>query len=124
MMFKIAEKIAIANKFDALITGEALSQVASQTIENLTCINDAVKTLPVIRPLITSEKSDTIAIAEKIGTFPISIRNCPDSCTAFLPKSPIIRGKLEKVLAEEKKLEPEISYLLEESVKNVRVVNV
>jgi len=124
MMFKIAEKIAIKNGFSALITGESLSQVASQTIENLTCINDAVKTMPVIRPLITAEKSETIEIAEKIGTFEISIRDCPDSCTAFLPKSPIIRGKLERVLKEEEKLEPEIEELLEFAVENVRIIDV
>ena len=124
MMFKIAEKIAIDNGFSALITGESLSQVASQTIENLTCINDAVKTLPVIRPLITAEKNETIEIAEKIGTFEISIRDCPDSCTAFLPKSPIIRGKLDRVLKEEAKLEPEIDELLEFAVENVKVIDV
>ena len=124
MMFKIAEKIAIKYGFSALITGESLSQVASQTIENLTCINEAVKTMPVIRPLITAEKSETIEIAEKIGTFEISIRDCPDSCTAFLPKSPIIRGKLDKVLKEEDKLQPEIEELLEFAVENVRIIDV
>lgn len=124
VMFKIAERIALSNKYSALVTGEAISQVASQTIENLTCINDAVKTLTVIRPLITSEKSDTIVIAEKIGTLAISIRNCPDSCTAFMPTFPIIHGKLERVLAEEKKLEPLIFDLIEESLKNVRVIDV
>lgn len=124
MMFKIAERIAIKNGFSALITGESLSQVASQTIENLTCINESVKTLPVIRPLITAEKSETIEMAEKIGTFEISIRDCPDSCTAFLPKSPIIRGKIDRVLKEEEKLEPEIEKLLEFAVENVRIIDV
>ena len=124
MMFKIAERIALTNGYSALITGEALSQVASQTIENLTCINDAVKTLPVLRPLITSEKIETIALAEKIGTFEISARNCPDSCTAFLPRSPIVRGKLERVLEQEKKLEPEIFSLINDSIANVRIIDV
>jgi tRNA uracil 4-sulfurtransferase len=124
MMFKIAERIASIYRFSALVTGESLSQVASQTIENLTCINEAVEHLPVIRPLITSEKNETIEIAEKIGTFDISIRNCPDSCTAFLPKMPLIRGNLKKVKEEEKKLEPEIFSLLEESVNSVKVVDV
>ncbi|MGI6394888.1 MAG: tRNA uracil 4-sulfurtransferase ThiI [bacterium] len=124
MMFKIAERIALKNKFDALITGEALSQVSSQTIENLTCINEAVKTMPVIRPLITFEKSDTVAVAQKIGTFPISTRNAPDSCTAFLPKNPIIRGKIENVLEQERRLEPEIFELIEESIKNIKVIDV
>ena len=123
-MFRIAERIAVERGYSALITGEALSQVASQTIENLTCINDAVRTMPVIRPLITSDKNDTIAIAERIGTFPISIRNAPDSCTAFLPKSPIIKGKLERVLAEEKKLEPEIGDLLDSAIKNLKIIDI
>jgi len=124
MMFKIAEKIALKYRFSALVTGESLSQVASQTIENLTCINDAVKKLPVIRPLITAEKGETIEIAQKIGTFDISIRNCPDSCTAFLPKMPLIRGDLEKVKKEEEKLEPEISALIDEAIENVRIIDV
>lgn len=111
MMFRFAETIAKRDGYKALVTGESLSQVASQTLENLTCINDAVDILPVLRPLITNEKQETIAIAKKIGTFDVSIRPCADSCTAFLSKIPATRGKLALVRAEEDKLRPEIDAL-------------
>lgn len=116
LMFRIAEQIARSNGWKALVTGESLSQVASQTLENLTCINDAVETLPVLRPLITNEKKETIAIAQRIGTFDISIRPCPDSCTAFLPRHPITRGRLETVRTEEQKLYPEIEELIRRAI--------
>ncbi len=116
LMFRIAEQIARTNGWKALVTGESLSQVASQTLENLTCINDAVEILPVLRPLITNEKKETIAIAQRIGTFDISIRPCPDSCTAFLPRHPITRGRLETVRSEEKKLYPEMDDLMRRAI--------
>ncbi len=111
MMFRFAEAIAKRDGHKALVTGESLSQVASQTLENLTCINDAVETLPVLRPLITNEKQETITIAKKIGTFEVSIRPCADSCTAFMPKRPATRGKLDMARAEEAKLQPELDEL-------------
>lgn len=122
MMFRIAEKIAEKEGYSALVTGEALTQVASQTIENLTLINDAVKRLPVIRPLITYEKQESINIAQQIGTYEISIRPCPDSCTVFLPESPIIKGKRKIVEQEEARLNPEIKDLIEKAIENVQTI--
>ncbi len=124
MMFRIAEEIAKKHGFKALVTGESISQVASQTLENLGLIGSAVKTLPVIRPLITNEKQETIEIAKRIGTYDISIRPCADSCTAFLPKNPVIRGKIPLVLEEEEKLKPEIDALIAASIEQADIIDV
>ena len=86
-MFRIAEKIALKNNCRALVTGEALGQVASQTVVNLDTINRSTNML-VLRPLIGEDKLDTIAIAEKIGSMELSSVQVPDSCTVFSPSSP------------------------------------
>jgi thiamine biosynthesis protein ThiI len=78
----------------AVVTGESLGQVASQTLENLTLIEEAGR-LPVLRPLIGFDKHETIALARRIGTFDLSIENEPDCCTVFQPERPILRGRLE-----------------------------
>ncbi len=93
MMQRIATAIAKREKAGALITGECLGQVASQTLENLTCIG-AASGLPVLRPLIAFDKTETIEIARRIGTFELSIEPEPDCCTVFQPTKPIIRGSL------------------------------
>lgn len=122
MMFRIAEKIALRDNYSALVTGEALSQVASQTIENLTIINDSVESLPVIRPLITYEKQESINLAQQIGTYEISIRPSPDSCIVFLPEAPVIKGKRKIVEQEEARLDPEIKELIEKAIENVQTI--
>jgi thiamine biosynthesis protein ThiI len=93
MMQRISSDIADREKALALVTGESIGQVASQTLENMSCIGAASRH-PVIRPLVTFDKTETIAIAERIGTFELSIEPEPDCCTVFQPKRPIIRGKL------------------------------
>ncbi|MDI3518673.1 MAG: tRNA uracil 4-sulfurtransferase [Caldanaerobacter sp.] len=104
MMMKIAEKIAQQNGSLALITGESLGQVASQTIESLYVTNSSVS-LPVFRPLIGMDKREIIDIAQKIGTYEISIRPYEDCCTIFVPKHPATKPKLEKVLEAEEKMD-------------------
>jgi len=99
-MQKLAARIARREKAGCLITGESLGQVASQTMENLTCIGAATST-PVMQPLIGFDKQETIDIAHKIGTFELSIIPEPDCCTVFMPSRPIIRGKLEECEAAE-----------------------
>ena len=86
-MFRIAEKLALKNNCKALVTGEALGQVASQTVVNLDTINRSTNML-VLRPLIGEDKLDTIAVAEKIGSMELSSVQVPDSCTVFSPSSP------------------------------------
>ncbi|MGB9780020.1 tRNA uracil 4-sulfurtransferase ThiI [Caldanaerobacter sp.] len=104
MMMKIAEKIAQKNGSLALITGESLGQVASQTIESLYVTNSSVS-LPVFRPLIGMDKREIIDIAQKIGTYEISIRPYEDCCTIFVPKHPATKPKLERVLEAEEKMD-------------------
>jgi thiamine biosynthesis protein ThiI len=94
MMQRIATSLARREGARALVTGECLGQVASQTIENMTCIEDAAG-LPVLRPLIGFDKLETIAVAERIGTFEVSRIQEPDCCTLFMPDRPVIRGELD-----------------------------
>src|SRR5690606_10697107 len=82
--------------FQAIITGESLGQVASQTLESLQAIN-AVTNTPVLRPLIAADKLEIIETAQKIGTYDISIRPFEDCCTIFTPANPKTKPKLEKV---------------------------
>ncbi|SNX52803.1 tRNA uracil 4-sulfurtransferase ThiI [Thermoanaerobacterium sp. RBIITD] len=104
MMMRVAENIA--RKYDAmaLVTGESLGQVASQTIESLYCTNAVVK-MPVFRPLIGMDKSEIVELAQKIGTYDISIRPYEDCCTIFVPKHPLIKPVLEDVIEGEKNLD-------------------
>ena len=102
-MFRVAEKIAEAEGAKALVTGESLGQVASQTIENIQCTNASVS-LPIFRPLIGSDKLEIINDAQKLGTFEISSQDAPDCCTLFMPRNPETHAKLFKVEAAEAKL--------------------
>jgi thiamine biosynthesis protein ThiI len=86
-MLRIAEQLAERRSAKALITGESLGQVASQTLASLDVIGRAAH-IPVLRPLITMDKGEIVKVSEKIGTFPISIQPYEDCCTLFLPKSP------------------------------------
>ena len=103
-MLRIAEKIAFRENAKALLTGDALAQVASQTLDNLSTIDRAVNSL-VLRPLVGMDKDEVIAIAQKIGTFEISILPQEDSCTFLAPKNPATRANLKQVLEAEKLLD-------------------
>ena len=92
MMQRIAGLLAREERAGAVVTGESLGQVASQTLENLALI-EAAGDLPVLRPLIGFDKPETITLARRIGTFELSIENEPDCCTVFQPERPIIHGK-------------------------------
>lgn len=104
IMMRITEIIAKNTNCQAIITGESLGQVASQTIESITSSNSVV-TMPVLRPLIAFDKLDIIEIAEKIGTYETSILPYEDCCTVFLPKFPLIKPKLDRVLQQESALD-------------------
>jgi thiamine biosynthesis protein ThiI len=103
LMMRIAEAIARRHRAGALVTGEVVGQVASQTIENLTVINDVV-TLPVLRPLVGMDKDEITAQAQRIGTYPISIIPDQDCCTLFTPKHPATRARRGDVLRAEEPL--------------------
>ena len=93
-MMRIAQQVAESRHCDALVTGESIGQVASQTIQGLTCTNASV-TLPVFRPLIAMDKSEIIKIAQNIGTFETSVIPEEDCCTVFSPKKPVTKPKLD-----------------------------
>ncbi|MBQ7727768.1 MAG: tRNA 4-thiouridine(8) synthase ThiI [Clostridia bacterium] len=101
-MMRIASEIAIRNGCKALITGESLGQVASQTIEAITSTEDRAS-LPVLRPCIGLDKEEIIQISRRIGTFDISIEPYEDCCTVFTPRHPRTKPDLEKVRAQEAK---------------------
>ena len=103
-MMRIAEKIANERHCQALVTGESLGQVASQTVEGISVTNQSVS-LPVIRPLIASDKVDIIETAKRIGTFETSILPFEDCCTVFLPKKPLTKPRLSRMLESEKHLD-------------------
>ena len=119
MMMRISERIARQNDAGALITGESLGQVASQTLQSINATN-AVVDIPVFRPLIGFDKQDIMDVAHKIGTYEISIQPYEDCCTVFLPKNPVTKPKLEKVLREEAKLD--IDALLNESLASEEIM--
>ena len=102
MMHRVARELARETGAGGLVTGESLGQVASQTLENLAVIDQAVD-IPVLRPLITFDKQETVDLARRIGTFEISARPHPDCCTVFTPDRPVIKGRIDRALEEEEK---------------------
>lgn len=121
-MMRIAERVAKANSCGALITGESLGQVASQTMESITVTNGVIEDLPVFRPLIGMDKTEIMDIARNIDTYDTSILPYEDCCTVFLPKNPVIRPKLETVLKAEAKLD--IETLIAACIENQEIINV
>ena len=102
-MMKIAEKIAIEDNCSALVTGESIGQVASQTMESLFCTNSICK-LPVFRPVIAFDKEEIITLSKKIDTYNTSILPYEDCCTIFVAKHPVTKPKLDKIIKSETKL--------------------
>ena len=120
-MMRIAEKIALQTKCMMLITGENLGQVASQTAEALV-VTDASVTLPVMRPLIALDKVDIIEKAKEIETFETSIEPYEDCCTVFLPKHPLTKPKLDRIIKSEEALDVEA--LIEAALASKEEVNI
>lgn len=123
VMMKLSEKLSEDMEYQALITGESLGQVASQTLGGLTCTNASVKNMPVFRPLIGMDKTEIIDIAREIGTYEKSIEPYEDSCVIFAPKHPVTNPKLEEVLREEAKIE-NYDELIEEIFENREYFNI
>jgi tRNA uracil 4-sulfurtransferase len=103
LMLRIAEAIARSRKALALVTGDSIGQVASQTLENLSVVGNAT-TLPIFRPLIGTDKSEITAEAQAIGSYPISIVPDQDCCTLFTPRNPLTRARLQDIEAAEQAL--------------------
>ena len=120
-MMRIAERVAESRHCDALVTGESIGQVASQTIQGLTCTNASVK-MPVFRPLIAMDKTEIIDIAQKIGTFETSILPEEDCCTVFSPKKPVTKPKLDRIEKSESKLD--VEQLIQDAIDNIEVEDI
>ncbi len=116
-MMKIACEIAKQNDCDALITGESIGQVASQTMKAL-AVTDAASNLPVFRPVIGMDKEEIVTIARKIGTFETSVLPYEDCCTVFTPKHPRTRPVLHVV--EKAEQLPDAQLMMREAVENAR----
>ncbi len=118
-MMKIAERIATEQGCGALITGESLGQVASQTMEALLVTENGIE-LPVLRPVIGMDKEEIVAISRHINTFETSILPYEDCCTVFTPKHPKTKPKLSLVVEEEKKLP--FDKLCDEAIENTEIL--
>ncbi len=121
LMMKIAQRIAESEGAKALITGEALGQVASQTLESLCTTDDAV-TMPVLRPLIGFDKDDIMDWARKIGTYETSILPFEDCCTVFVPKHPVTKPEVADIRASEALFD--FTELIEKAIENTEVLTV
>ena len=115
MMYRISERIAHKNNCLALVNGESIGQVASQTLNSMQVINEVVR-IPVLRPVLCLDKLEIIDIANKIDTYEISIRPHEDCCTIFTPKAPATKPKSYKAEAFEKEFDFE--KLIEECIEN------
>lgn len=119
-MIAIAEKIALSNHCDCIITGENLAQVASQTIQGITTNNFMATQIPILRPLICYDKEEIIALSKKIGTFETSILPYADCCTVFVPDRPAIKPKNSTCEIEEQKLP--LAALIDTAVTNTETI--
>ncbi|MCM1157087.1 MAG: tRNA 4-thiouridine(8) synthase ThiI [Bacteroidales bacterium] len=120
-MMKIAETLAEKNKCHALVTGESIGQVASQTMHSLACTNEVCR-MPVFRPCIGMDKQEIIDISEKIDTYETSILPYEDCCTIFVAKHPVTKPVLEIIKRSEEKLSDVIEDLLKEALETVETV--
>ena len=119
-MYDIATRIAKMNHCLAIVNGESVGQVASQTLSSILAVNE-VTNFPILRPLCSFDKLDIIEISKKIDTYDISILPYEDCCTVFVPKHPVINPNLKHIIEEESKFDFEP--LIKEAVKNIEIVD-
>lgn len=122
IMMRVAERLCKANNLGAIVTGESLGQVASQTMQSMTVTGNVVKELPVFRPCIAMDKEDIIAISKDIDTYDTSILPYEDCCTVFLPKNPVIKPTIKQAEQEESYLN--IDSLVEECINREEVITI
>ncbi|MBQ4518223.1 MAG: tRNA 4-thiouridine(8) synthase ThiI [Clostridia bacterium] len=122
IMMRIAEKVAVNTNSKALITGESIGQVASQTMEALGVTNQVVTQVPVFRPVIGMDKEEIVTIARQIGTFETSILPYEDCCTIFTPKHPNTKPKLDRIIESEQRLD--IEKLVNDAVAGIEIITV
>ena len=119
IMMRIASKLCTEKKRFAIVTGESIGQVASQTVENMSVIEKASDYL-IVRPLCGFDKNETIRRAEAIGSFETSIEPMPDSCTVFAPDSPVLHAKLHTVEYEESKI-PDLENAIQQAYDTMEI---
>lgn len=119
--YRIAEAIAKQYGYNALVCGDSLGQVASQTIESIHTISSACKEIQIFRPLLTFDKQDIIKIAKEIGTYPISISEHEDVCSMFAPEHPITKPNLPLAIALENELQL-LNYLELKVIEKLKIV--
>lgn len=118
-MTRIAEKIAKRYELQALITGDNIGQVASQTMESLQVVSE-VASIPIFRPLIAYDKQDIIKVAKEINTYEISIQPFEDCCSVFLPKKPLTRPRLNNIVESEQHLD--VEGLVTEAIEDMEIM--
>jgi tRNA uracil 4-sulfurtransferase len=118
LMYKVAEMLAMKLGGKALVSGDNLGQVASQTIENLAVVGHDIA-IPIMRPLIGFDKEEIVALAKKIGTYEVSIEHHDDCCSIFAPKNPATKSRLNDIMEEEKKIQ--MSRWVEQVLQTVEV---
>lgn len=119
IMMRIAERLCKKNELGAIVTGESLGQVASQTMQSMTVTNSVV-TLPVFRPVLAFDKEQIMDIAREIKTYDTSILPYEDCCTVFLPKNPVIKPTIERAVKNEQNLDLEL--LIETALQNEETI--
>ena len=120
-MMKIACRVARQNECEALITGESVGQVASQTIQAIACTNEACD-MPVLRPVIGMDKDEIILTSRKIDTFETSILPYEDCCTVFTPKHPRTKPQLKFVKLAEEQMDAEA--LIARAIEGIELLNI
>ncbi|MBO5982786.1 MAG: tRNA 4-thiouridine(8) synthase ThiI [Clostridia bacterium] len=120
-MMRIATILAEKEDCKSIVTGESLGQVASQTVESMTCTGSTTY-MPIFRPLIGFDKEDIMTLAKKIGTFETSILPYEDCCTVFLPKSPAIKPRLSVVEKAEEAMKEVGEELVKKAIENVEII--
>jgi len=120
-MLQLADKIRAKRRGLAIFNGESVGQVASQTLESMAAIND-VTTTPVVRPVATMDKTEIINLAEKIGTFDLSIQPFEDCCTIFAPPRPKTKPKIDKAREFENRLD--VEGLIDRALAGIKVTSI
>ena len=122
-MMRLAERVAQEHDAGALITGESLGQVASQTMEAMN-VTGAVCSMPVFRPVIGMDKEEIVQISRKINTFETSIQPFEDCCTIFVAKHPVTKPNLNVIHRSETKLEEKIDELMKTALETVEIIEI
>jgi thiamine biosynthesis protein ThiI len=121
LMVRVAGRIAERSRATALVTGDSLGQVASQTLDNMVCTDDA-SPMPILRPLVGMDKQEIVDEAKRIGTYETSILPYEDCCSLFVPRSPATRATVQECAAAEASLD--VPALIERCLESSEVVEV